>query len=682
MELQYTQPMVAVYGAFKRYSSNTAPLLKGYSMTVPTGTIYGLLGPSGCGKTTLLNCIAGCRKLDSGEIKLGIRKRHELGYMPQDVALYEEFTIAEIFQFYGRIFNMSKNKINERMIELLKFFELPLSGTISKLSGGQQRRVSFAVALLHNPKLLILDEPTVGVDPVLCSKIWEVLIKMSVEEKKTIIITTHYIEEARQCQLIGMMRSGILLAEDSPMTLMTAHNCSTLEQVFLELSQKQQEAVNRNNCDTDYPPFNKLHYIPPLISSQAWNVNRFIAQLQKNVYWLKRNFPILVFLLLLPLLLFSIYCSTFGKKPIGLPFGVVTYEVDNIRDCGNNFTTSSFVEIASRLDCYVTQPLSCLYLEYMQKEDVKLIEYQSVDDAQIALSKNKVWGVLHFSKNFTSSLLERIDMGWVSDDTVINFSIVDVWMDMSNSIIGETLKRLIIKSYDQFIGDVFEYCGGIPSSGRIPIKMNDAVYGGNDPVFMHSTLPGYVLSFGFYLSMMFTSGALLLEKLYGHLERKLVAGMTMLEIVLAHTVVQFILMICQTAIILWTAYGLFYNPMEGNPYLVVLLLLLVEIAGMCYGFLLSEIYDSDRNCSYAGIGTVLALFLTTGVLWPVEGAHQIMKSVMWALPVNAATSTYQSVSLKGFKFYHPIVYKGFMSVTFWILLFSVTAFIINRIRRN
>lgn len=86
-------------------------------------------------------------------------------------------------------------------------------------------------------------------------------------------------------------------------------------------------------------------------------------------------YRILVFLLLLPLLLFSIYCSTFGKKPIGLPFGVVTYEVDNIRDCGNNFTTSSFVEIASRLDCYVTQPLSCLYLEYMQKEDVKLVSF-------------------------------------------------------------------------------------------------------------------------------------------------------------------------------------------------------------------------------------------------------------------------------------------------------------------
>ena len=107
---------------------------------------------------------------------------------------------------------------------------------------GQQRRVSFAVALLHDPELLILDEPTVGVDPMLRQKIWNHLMELATEQNRTILITTHYIEEARQAHYVGLMRHGKLLAEDSPMQLLNIYSLNTLEEVFLKLCVKEESS--------------------------------------------------------------------------------------------------------------------------------------------------------------------------------------------------------------------------------------------------------------------------------------------------------------------------------------------------------------------------------------------------------------------------------------------------------
>ena len=194
-----------------------------------------------------------------------------VGYMPQEIALYAEFTIKETMMYFGWIFGMKTSEIIERLQFLLNFLDLPSQNRLVKnLSGGQQRRVSFAVALMHDPELLILDEPTVGVDPLLRQSIWNHLVHITKAGQKTVIITTHYIEEARQAHTvskthvlliagrcaehkcnprhcpfqIGLMRSGRLLAEESPQALLSMYRCSNLEDVFLKLSRKQGAANN------------------------------------------------------------------------------------------------------------------------------------------------------------------------------------------------------------------------------------------------------------------------------------------------------------------------------------------------------------------------------------------------------------------------------------------------------
>ena len=165
---------VAINGAVVSYGRNT--ILKNLSMRVKHGTVYALLGPSGCGKTTLLSCILGRKSLQSGSITVfGGRPGDRalglpgplVGFMPQDICLYQEFTIRETFQYFGRLQKMGAEPIEKKKLWLLEMLDLPEEGRrVSKLSGGQKRRLSFAVALLHNPKFLILDEPTVGVDPL------------------------------------------------------------------------------------------------------------------------------------------------------------------------------------------------------------------------------------------------------------------------------------------------------------------------------------------------------------------------------------------------------------------------------------------------------------------------------------------------------------------------------------
>lgn len=221
-------------------------VLRGIDMKVPEGAIYALLGPSGCGKTTLCNCITGRNTPTSGKVSVFNKIPGSsgsnipgpiIGYMPQEISLFPDFTIEETLLFFSNLYRLDKRRAKDRVEFLVDFLELPdKKRMVANLSGGQQRRVSLAAALIHSPPLLILDEPTVGVDPVLRQVIWDYLVLLSTKEQLSIIITTHYIEEARAANVCGLMRQGRLLVEESPDFLMEKYKCPTLEAVFLQLS--------------------------------------------------------------------------------------------------------------------------------------------------------------------------------------------------------------------------------------------------------------------------------------------------------------------------------------------------------------------------------------------------------------------------------------------------------------
>lgn len=165
------------------------------------------MGSSGCGKTTLLQCFVGIKQLDSGSIKIMNKRvgKHcsDIGFMPQNAALIDEFTIRELMSFFGTIYGLKSTQIKDRVKSLLELLELRHPDAIvGTCSGGERRRISLAVCMIHKPKLLILDEPTVGLDPLLREKIWKFLTSTAKDEQTTVVITTHYIEEAKQAGFV------------------------------------------------------------------------------------------------------------------------------------------------------------------------------------------------------------------------------------------------------------------------------------------------------------------------------------------------------------------------------------------------------------------------------------------------------------------------------------------------
>ncbi|MEM3522394.1 MAG: ATP-binding cassette domain-containing protein [Candidatus Bathyarchaeia archaeon] len=190
------------------------------NLQVAYGEILGLLGPNGAGKTTTVRMIACLLKPTSGKIfvngydtvKEPEKVKQEIGYMPQRFSLYEDLTVMENLEFYGKIYGLSTIERKIKAKELLKFVELSgfenrLAG---KLSGGMKQRLSLACALLHEPELLILDEPTAGIDPPLRRNFWEYFRELN-KKGITLLITTHYMDEAENCKKIGIMDKGNLV---------------------------------------------------------------------------------------------------------------------------------------------------------------------------------------------------------------------------------------------------------------------------------------------------------------------------------------------------------------------------------------------------------------------------------------------------------------------------------------
>ena len=216
------------------------------NLKVKRGEIYGLLGPNGAGKTTVIKVLCGLLTPSSGEVRVldsdVINKKiaSRIGYMPQETALYVGLTVHENMQFYAKLFGMDDELVEDRESKLLEFVDLSRwrNELVQNLSGGMKHRVSLACTLMHKPELLFLDEPTVGVDPELRISFWKYFRNLK-DFKTTILITTHYMDEARRCDRVGFINHGELMAEGTPLEVLESSKTNSLEDAFLEFSRRE-----------------------------------------------------------------------------------------------------------------------------------------------------------------------------------------------------------------------------------------------------------------------------------------------------------------------------------------------------------------------------------------------------------------------------------------------------------
>lgn len=218
-------------------------VLRGVSLDVERGEVLGLLGPSGAGKTTFVNIIAGVAEPVSGSVEAfgepmpSLHLMRRMGYMAQSDALYYDLTGPENLAFFGTIYGLTgatRARAAARALETAHLAADPRK-QVRDYSGGMRRRLSLATALMHDPEMLILDEPTIGLDPLHRVDIWDAFRRIAAEGR-TLIVTTHVMDEAERCDRLAMIRDGVFIAIGSPEELKERAKAATLEEAFLHFA--------------------------------------------------------------------------------------------------------------------------------------------------------------------------------------------------------------------------------------------------------------------------------------------------------------------------------------------------------------------------------------------------------------------------------------------------------------
>ena len=213
-------------------------VLEGLTFTVPTGAVTGLLGPSGCGKTTLMRCLVGVQQISAGQVRvLGIpagsaRLRQHVGYVTQSSSIYTDLSAWDNIRYFAALYGISRAVADQALADVALADRA--GQKVGTLSGGERARVSLACALLAEPELLVLDEPTVGLDPVLRKDLWGRFHDLAAGGT-TLFVSSHVMDEASRCDRLLLMRDGRLIADDTPQALRAATGTADLEQAFLRL---------------------------------------------------------------------------------------------------------------------------------------------------------------------------------------------------------------------------------------------------------------------------------------------------------------------------------------------------------------------------------------------------------------------------------------------------------------
>lgn len=320
------------------------------SFKIPQGEIFGFLGSNGCGKTTTMKMLTGLLAPTSGTAKTfgklvdanNIDSRRDVGYMSQAFSLYGELTVQQNLDLHARLFHLPRDEAKRRIEHLVERFGLgPYTrSTAESLPLGIRQRLSLAVAVVHGPKLLILDEPTSGVDPVARDDFWRLLVELSREQNVTIFISTHFMNEAERCDRISLMNAGKVLASGTPEELRLSKNAETLEQAFIEYLEEATGDKEQQSFTVDEKPEKEKAHAT---GNSLFSLRRLLAYAFRESLELRRD-PIRIgFAILGSIILFFVLGGGISMDVENLKFAVLDYDQSpQSRDYIHNISGSRY----------------------------------------------------------------------------------------------------------------------------------------------------------------------------------------------------------------------------------------------------------------------------------------------------------------------------------------------------
>jgi ribosome-dependent ATPase len=611
------EPVISASGLTHRFGDFTA--VDHVSFTIERGEIFGFVGSNGCGKTTTMKMLTGLLAATDGEALLfgrpidarDLGARNRVGYMSQSFSLYVELTVRQNLDLHARLFHLPAARAKLRIAELIDRFGLAdhVNQYAEALPLGIRQRLSLAVAVVHEPEMLILDEPTSGVDPLARDRFWELLIDLSRNRNVTIFVSTHFMNEAERCDRISLMDSGRVLATDTPKGLIAARNAETLEDAFI--GYLEEAAAKRGDLGTAEVPAqpNRKPARPVARRSDAaaFSFRRLLACTIRETLELLRD-PVRIG--------FAVFGTTFLMLVFG--FGIST-DVNSLTfavlDHDRSHESRTYLEELRGSSYFVEKP--------------PLADYA---DLEKRLSDGEVDAGIEIPPGFGRDIARGRPAS------------VAAWIDGARPFVAQTIRGYLQAMHQLYLSDPGLALIAAPPAPAADIEVRFKYNQNFDSVY--AMVPAQLaLELALFPAILMAL-AIVREKELGSITNLYVTPLSRLEFLIGKQVPYVAFAMVNFALMFTLALVVFRVPLKGSFLTLLLGTLVYVTATTAYGMMISAFARTQIAALFGtAILTVLPATMFAGMLVPVSslaGVARIMGRLFpmtYYLPVSVGTFT-------------------------------------------
>ena len=586
-------PAIEAHGLTQRFGAFTA--VDHVNFRIEQGEIFGFLGSNGCGKTTTMKMLTGLLPPTDGTALLfgkqvqggDVESRRRVGFMTQAFSLYTELTVRQNLVLHARLFDLPEDAGRKRVADLLALFQLEsVAETLTEsLPLGIRQRLSLAVAVIHEPEMLILDEPTSGVDPVARDGFWELLIKLSRENGVTIFLSTHFMNEAERCDRMSMMHAGKVLAQGPPAQLVAERKAKNLEDAFIGYLE---EAAAKSVVSAPAPEATEVTEVTEVTASHAqadetpssFSIGRVWAFARREAVELQHDSVRLAFAVLGPILLMIVFGYGISLDVDHLPFAVLDSDgTPDSRDYVDSFRGS-----------------------YYFVENSPIPNYSELD-------RRLRNGELRLALELPTGFQKDLQRGRQPE--------VNVFIDAAQPFRAETARGYVENVHDQYQSRLRE-SKGLPPPPK-PTKVEARALYNQAFKSIYAMVPGDIMLLLILIPSMLTALSVVREKELGSIANFYAAPATRLEFLAGKQLPYVGVALIQFATLVALAILLFRVPLKGSWETLVLGGVIYVLATTGFGLLISVFAPTQTAAIFAAaIITILPAVQFSGMFVPVS----------------------------------------------------------------
>ena len=606
---------------------------------IERGEIFGFLGSNGCGKSTTMKMLTGLLKATEGQAWLfgkeiendDMATRRRVGYMSQAFSLYSELTVSQNLKLHAQLFHVPPDAIAGRVVEMAERFGLSeiMDSLPDALPLGQRQRLSLAVAMIHKPEMLILDEPTSGVDPIARDQFWQMMIDLSRRDKVTIFISTHFMNEAARCDRISLMHAGRVLISDTPQAIVEKRGAAGLEEAFIAYLK---DAAGETEADQDGPPAPAGAAPPPASGAPSWfSPRRMMSYARREGLELRRD-PIRATLALLgSVILMLIIGYGISLDVENLPFAALDHD--------GTTTSENYILNLAGSRYFVERP--------------PITDYAQLDRR---MRTGEVSVALEIPPNFARDLRRGVPVQ------------VGVWMDGSMPTRAETISGYIQALHGQWLSDMSqERLGYRPAAGLVNIALR---YRYNPDVkSLVAIAPAVIPILLMLFPAILTALSVVREKELGSIINFYVTPISRLEFLLGKQLPYVALAMVNYGLLVIVALAIFRVPITGSLLAMTVGAFLYVLSSTAIGLLFSIFMRSQIASIFAtAIGTILPSVQFSGLINPVSSLEGGGKLIGAIYPATHFVTICRGVFSKGLGFFDLTTQLLALAVAFPVLL--------------